>query len=162
MAKKLNGSAIEAFWSGTSFLLTCTVFQPVLGSFSTVFGRKPILILSLAFFGIGAIVAALANDFGVILVGRSIQGIGGGGILVLEEVIVTDMVPLRDRGKWMSVVSAVWALGTVVGPVLGRSTPDPSRTLLTCNQVADFLRMSPGDGFSGSTFLSSASERLWS
>ncbi|KAK7545625.1 major facilitator superfamily domain-containing protein [Phyllosticta citricarpa] len=119
MAKKLNGSAIEAFWSGTSFLLTCTVFQPVLGTFSTVFGRKPILILSLIFFGIGAIVAALANDFGVILVGRSIQGIGGGGILVLEEVIVTDMVPLRDRGKWMSVVSAVWALGTVAGPVLG-------------------------------------------
>lgn len=92
MAKVLKGTAIEAFWSGTSFLLTSTVFQPVLGSFSHIFGRKPLVFFSLALFTAGAIIAALAHDFTVILVGRSIQGIGGGGIICLTEIIVTDMV----------------------------------------------------------------------
>jgi MFS family permease len=111
MAKLLNGTAIEAFWSGTSFLLTSTVFQPVLGSFSNIFGRLPMVWLSLVLFGIGAIVAAVANNFTVILVGRSIQGIGGGGIITLTEIIVTDMVPLRLRGQWFSFISSAWAIG---------------------------------------------------
>jgi MFS family permease len=92
MAKLLNGSAIQAFWAGTSFLLSSTVFQPVLGSVSHIFGRKPVLFFSLIFFGVGAIVAAIANNFTVILVGRTIQGIGGGGVITLTEIIVTDMV----------------------------------------------------------------------
>ncbi|OCL11843.1 MFS general substrate transporter [Glonium stellatum] len=119
MAKVLKGTAIEAFWSGTSFLLTSTVFQPVLGSFSHIFGRKPLVFFSLALFTAGAIIAALAHDFTVILVGRSIQGIGGGGIICLTEIIVTDMVPLRERGKWFSFISSMWAIGTVTGPLLG-------------------------------------------
>jgi MFS family permease len=100
MARLLHGTALEAFWAGTSFLLTSTVFQPVLGNFSTIFGRKPIIFMSLALFGVGAIVAAVAKNFTVILVGRSIQGIGGGGIITLTEIVATDMVPLRERGKW--------------------------------------------------------------
>jgi MFS family permease len=118
MAKLLHGSAIQAFWSGTSFLLTSTVFQPVIGSFSSIFGRVPMLWISLAFFGAGAIVAAVANNFTVILVGRSIQGIGGGGIITLTEIIVTDMVPLRLRGKWFSFISSAWALGEFSTPCL--------------------------------------------
>jgi MFS family permease len=119
MAKVLGGSAIEAFWSGTSFLLTSTVFQPVLGSFSHIFGRKPLIYFSLALFTAGAIIAALANNFTVILVGRSIQGIGGGGIIALTEIVITDMVPLRERGKYFSLFSVMWAVGTVAGPLLG-------------------------------------------
>ncbi|KAF2459997.1 major facilitator superfamily domain-containing protein [Lineolata rhizophorae] len=119
MARALGGSALEAFWSGTSFILTSTVFQPVLGSFSHIFGRKPMIMLSLALFGAGAIIAAVADNFTVVLVGRSIQGVGGGGIIVLTEVVVTDMVPLRERGKWFSFISSMWAVGTVIGPLLG-------------------------------------------
>jgi MFS family permease len=119
MAKVLKGSSLEAFWTGTSFLLTSTVFQPVLGSFSGIFGRKPIIYFSLILFGIGAIVAAVAHSFTVVLVGRAIQGIGGGGIITLTEIVVTDMVPLRLRGQWFSFISAAWSLGTVVGPLLG-------------------------------------------
>jgi hypothetical protein len=111
MAKALGGSSIQAFWSGTSFLLTSTVFQPVLGSFSEIFGRKPMLFVSLALFGAGAIIAALAHDFDMILVGRSIQGVGGGGVITLTEIVVTDLVPLRIRGQWFSFVTSAWALG---------------------------------------------------
>ena len=81
IAQKLKGTAIEAFWSGTSFLLCSTVFQPAFGSFSNIFGRKPLILIALAFFTVGSIVPAVANNFTVILVGRSIQGIGGGGII---------------------------------------------------------------------------------
>jgi hypothetical protein len=119
MAKLLKGTAIEAFWSGTSFLLTSTVFQPVMGSLSDIFGRKPLIIFNAVLFAGAAIICALANDFTVILLGRSLQGIGGGGIICLTEVIVTDMVPLRERGKWFSFISSMWAVGTVVGPLLG-------------------------------------------
>jgi MFS family permease len=120
MAKLLHGTAIEAFWSGTSYLLTSTVIQPVIGSFSHIFGRKPLVLVSIAFFAVGIIIASVANNFTVILVGRSIQGIGGGGVVVMTQVVVTDMVPLRVRGKYFSFVSAMWALGSVTGPILGK------------------------------------------
>ena len=67
----------------------------------------------------GAIIAAVANDFTLILVGRSIQGIGGGGVTCLTEIVVTDLVPLRERGKYFSIFSAMWSIGTVTGPILG-------------------------------------------
>jgi MFS family permease len=150
MARVLGGSAIEAFWSGTSFLLTSTVFQPVIGSFSHIFGRKPMVFVSLAFFGAGAIVAAVANNFTVILVGRTIQGIGGGGVIVMSEIILTDMVPLRERGKWLSAINGMWSIGTVVGPLLGKSVCDNARLIRTdtrhrwrllpeCQLALDFL-----------------------
>lgn len=53
------------------------------------------------------------------LVGRCIQGIGGGGLVALTYVIVTDMVSLRDRGKWFGLISLQWAMGTIAGPLLG-------------------------------------------
>ncbi|CAE7202030.1 hypothetical protein HRS9139_06860 [Pyrenophora teres f. teres] len=119
LAKALGGSAIEAFWSGTAFLLTSTVFQPVLGFFSHIFGRKSLIYVSLVFFLVGSIVPALAENFTVILVGRSIQGVGGGGILCLTEMVIVDTVPLRERGNWLSFFGVMWAVGTVVGPLLG-------------------------------------------
>jgi len=77
------------------------------------------IFLSLTLFGLGAIIAAVANDFTVLLVGRSLQGIGGGGIITMTEIVVTDMVPLKVRGQWISFISSAWAIGTVSGPLLG-------------------------------------------
>ncbi|OCK72790.1 MFS general substrate transporter [Lepidopterella palustris CBS 459.81] len=119
VAKDLHGTAIEAFWSGTSFLLTATVFQPSFASLSHVFGRKPMILLALTFFTAGGIIAALSKDFAVLLVGRSVQGVGGGGISALTYVIVTDMVTLKERGKWFGLITMMWAFGSVVGPVIG-------------------------------------------
>lgn len=77
------------------------------------------IITGLVFFLIGAIVCAVANNFGTLLVGRSIQGIGGGGLIALTEIVVTDLVPLRMRGQWFGIISGMWALGSVSGPVIG-------------------------------------------
>ncbi|KAJ5183794.1 hypothetical protein N7492_001410 [Penicillium capsulatum] len=119
MAEELHGTAIEAFWSGTSFLLCSTVFQPSFASFSNIFGRRPMIIIALIFFCVGAIVAAVAKDFTYMLVGRSIQGVGGGGIIALSEVIITDLIPLRWRGQYFGILSAMWSVGSVTGPILG-------------------------------------------
>ena len=77
------------------------------------------VILALVLFTVGAILAALASNFTVLLVGRTIQGIGGGGIISLTEVLITDLVPLRERGTWFGYQSEVWAVGSVTGPIIG-------------------------------------------
>ncbi|MCJ1284408.1 hypothetical protein MMC26_003740 [Xylographa opegraphella] len=121
IAHDINGTAIEVFWAGTSFLLSSTVFQPILAMFSHISGRKPLVLVSLVLFTVGAIVAAVAQNFTVLLVGRSIQGIGGGGITVLSEIIVSDLVPLRHRGNWMGFLAMTWAIGSTAGPIVGGS-----------------------------------------
>ncbi|TKX20081.1 MFS transporter-like protein 140 [Elsinoe australis] len=119
ISKATNGTAIEAFWAGTSFLLTSTVFQPILANLSGIFGRKPFVLIALVFFLAGAIVAATARNMTQMLVGRSFQGIGGGGILVLIEILATDLVPLRQRPTYLGGVMSMWAIGSVAGPVIG-------------------------------------------
>ena len=115
----LGGSALEAFWSGTSFLLASTVLQPTVASLSSIFGRKYMVYLMIAFFAAGSLIAALAKNFSVLIAGRTIQGVGGGGIIVVTEIIVTDLVPLAFRATWLSTLSAMWSIGSVTGPLIG-------------------------------------------
>lgn len=130
----LHGTAIEGFWAGTSFLLTSTVFQPVFGSLSDIFGRKPLILLALLFFGVGAIMAAVAHgSMALMLAGRSVQGVGGGGVLVLTEIVVTDLVPLRFRGNYFSMIGAMWAIGSVSGPIVGGALADSWRWIFWLN-----------------------------
>ncbi|TQB69485.1 hypothetical protein MPDQ_001802 [Monascus purpureus] len=119
IARKLHGTAIEAFWAGTSFLLCSTVFQPHYAAFSHIFGRTPLIMVAVILFFVGVMLAALADNFTLLLVGRSIQGVGGGGILALTEIIITDLIPLRWRGQWQGIIAAMWSIGSVSGPVIG-------------------------------------------
>ncbi|KAL4931818.1 major facilitator superfamily domain-containing protein [Aspergillus undulatus] len=119
IAEDLDGTAIEAFWAGTSFLVASTVFQPTFAMFSDLFGRKWTLFTAVVAFTIGSILAGAAPNLKVLLGGRVIQGIGGGGIIALTEVLIADLIPLRERGKWMGFRALTWALGTVIGPIIG-------------------------------------------
>ena len=119
IAEKLHGTALEAFWAATSYLLTSTVFQPTIGALSDEYGRKWISIISGCLFLAGIIISGASNNFTVLLTGRTIQGIGGGGVEVLCQLIICDLVPLRLRGQWFGVISSMYAIGTVSGPLLG-------------------------------------------
>ncbi|KAH0539028.1 hypothetical protein FGG08_004422 [Glutinoglossum americanum] len=119
ISHSLNGSAIETFWAGTSYLLASTVFQPTLSALSDIFGRRELLLVSISLFTLGTVVACVATNFTQLLAGRSVQGIGGGGIIAMVLVIFTDIVPLRQRPKYISFVQMAWALGTVSGPLAG-------------------------------------------
>ncbi|KAL8849359.1 MAG: hypothetical protein Q9221_005657 [Calogaya cf. arnoldii] len=119
ITERLHGTALEAFWSGTSFLVASAVVQPVLGGLSHVFGRVQLVLTSALLFAIGSLIAALADNFAIILGGRTVQGLGGGGILALGEILITDLVPLSVRGSWLGFIGGIWAIGTVLGPLIG-------------------------------------------
>jgi MFS family permease len=120
LAADLKGSATDAFWAGTSYLLTSAVSQPIISSTSDIFGRRGMLMMSLFFFTLGTLLCApIAKNFTVLLLGRSVQGIGGGGIITLGQVIFADIVPLRQRPKYFSIVLGAWAIGSVLGPLIG-------------------------------------------
>ncbi|KAK3900575.1 major facilitator superfamily domain-containing protein [Staphylotrichum tortipilum] len=120
LAVDLGGTATDAFWAGTSYLLSCAVCQPFIAALSDIFGRKELLVSSVFLFTLGTILCApIAKNFPVFFVGRSIQGIGGGGIITMGQVIFADIVPLRQRPKYFSFVLGAWALGSVLGPLIG-------------------------------------------
>ncbi|KAL3461855.1 major facilitator superfamily domain-containing protein [Aspergillus heterothallicus] len=119
ISRDLGGTATEAFWAATSYLLTYAVLQPVVASVSDVFGRRSSLFVSVLLFTIGSLIACLAKNFACLLAGRTIQGIGGGGVMVLVLVIATDMIPLRYLPKYQGIVQIAWAIGTMSGPLIG-------------------------------------------
>ncbi|KAH8809000.1 major facilitator superfamily domain-containing protein [Xylogone sp. PMI_703] len=119
ISDELHGTGIEAFWVGTSFLLSATVSQPAFVSLSNLFGRKALLLSALSFFTAGCAIAGWASKFPTLLGGRSVQGIGAGGITALSSVLLTDLFTLRERGKWAGLVNLIWAIGTVSGPSIG-------------------------------------------
>jgi MFS family permease len=88
-------------------------------SFSHCFGRQSILLVTVVIFGVGAILCAISQDYTLMLVGRTVQGVGAGGFIGLTTVVITDMVPLRERGKYYAHISAVWAVGSTTGPIIG-------------------------------------------
>ena len=90
-------------------------------AFSSIFGRRPIMLFSCAVFGLGAILCGVSQNFTLMLIGRTIQGAGGGGFVAVVQVIITDMVPLRERAKYYALMSIVYALGGLVGPIIGGS-----------------------------------------
>ncbi|KAK6005961.1 hypothetical protein QM012_006371 [Aureobasidium pullulans] len=115
----IGGSAVEAFWAGTSYPLAQTALMLLWVSLSQCFGRRIIFLLTLCIFGIGAIIAAVAHNYTLLLLGRTVQGVGGGGFVGLTTVVITDLVPLRERGQFYALVSSVWALGSTTGPIIG-------------------------------------------
>ncbi|KAL5392877.1 hypothetical protein DPSP01_000572 [Paraphaeosphaeria sporulosa] len=119
IARSLHGNANETFWAGTSYLVTCAIFQPFIVSLSDAFGRRQLLFSSLLLFTIGTVLCCLAENFRTLLAGRSIQGVGGGGALSLVLVIMTDIVPLRQRPKYYSLIQLAWAVGLLSGPIAG-------------------------------------------
>ncbi|KAL3476720.1 major facilitator superfamily domain-containing protein [Aspergillus californicus] len=115
----IGASSIETFWLGTSFYLSSTVFQPLSCLLSDVFGRKTAILTSIAIFAIGSLVSGLSHAFANLIPGRCLQGLGAGSISVLSEVILTDIVPLRARGRWFGIIGIVTTLGFLCGPLIG-------------------------------------------
>ena len=76
-------------------------------------------ISAVIFFLAGSALATGSGSFEVLLSARSIQGFGGGGLLTLSEILIADLTPLRERGKWIGLLSMMWAVGCVCGPIVG-------------------------------------------
>lgn len=119
LASDLKGSSSEAFWTGTSYLLAHSVLQPFTASLSDIFGRREVLVPGIFFFLAGSVICGIADNFTIMLVGRVVQGVGGAIIIALSQLVFADLVPLRQRPKYFSLVLGAWAVGSLLGPLLG-------------------------------------------
>ncbi|KAJ1941792.1 hypothetical protein FBU59_003396, partial [Linderina macrospora] len=106
-------------WIATSFLLASTALQPLYGRLSDIFGRIETLMVGLLIFLVGSAVSGAATSINMLIAGRAVQGLGASSLISLVMVIVSDITIERDRGKFASVFGSVWAISSVLGPVLG-------------------------------------------
>ncbi|GAA2552743.1 EmrB/QacA subfamily drug resistance transporter [Neomicrococcus aestuarii] len=115
---ELNGVE-HMSWVITAFILASTIMMPIYGKLGDIFGRKPLLLFAISTFLIGSFIGAIAPDMNMLILARAIQGIGGGGLMILSQAIIADVVPARERGKYMGVMGGVFAFSSVAGPLLG-------------------------------------------
>ncbi|KAL9468331.1 hypothetical protein ACSS6W_010025 [Trichoderma asperelloides] len=118
IAEQLHGTTLQSFWAGIAFLLATVITQPLYTSMSDIYGRKPLFQIAFFLFTVGSIVFGLAPNMPAIISGRLIQGLGGGGMDVLSEIIVADMVALKDRPVYLGLMAIPIAVGSILGPSL--------------------------------------------
>jgi len=106
-------------WVITAYLLSSTAVAPVYGTLSDIYGRRAMIIVSMALFLIGSVLCAIAPNILTLILARALQGIGGGGILPLVQTVISDVVSPRERGQYQAYFSSVWVAAGIGGPVLG-------------------------------------------
>jgi len=106
-------------WIGSAFLLANSASIPSWGKVSDIFGRKPMLLVANVIFMVGSLIAALSTSIGMLITARAIQGIGGGGLVILVNITIGDLFSMRSRGAYYGMVGAVWAIASSVGPIIG-------------------------------------------
>ncbi|THW66304.1 MFS general substrate transporter [Aureobasidium pullulans] len=117
------GSELKALnnvsWIATAYFLTLTSFQPLYGKMSDIFGRKSCLLFAYLVFGLGCLACGLAQNMNQLIAARAFAGIGGGGMTTVVSILMSDAVPLRERGKWQGYVNIIYATGAGTGAPLG-------------------------------------------
>jgi len=106
-------------WVTTAYILASTIMLPIYGKLGDLVGRKYLFIGAIALFIIGSVIGGLAPDMSWLIGGRAVEGLGGGGLMILAQAIIADVVPARERGRYMGVMGGVFALASVAGPLLG-------------------------------------------
>ncbi|KAJ7836921.1 iron permease [Mycena olivaceomarginata] len=114
----LSGSAASA-WVGSSYTLASSALAPLTGNLANIFGRRPVMLGSILLFALGSALAGTAQSMEWLIVARTLQGMGGGGMNGLSSIIVADIVPLAERGAYQGFEKMMWASASGIGPILG-------------------------------------------
>ncbi|EGO00143.1 hypothetical protein SERLA73DRAFT_72881 [Serpula lacrymans var. lacrymans S7.3] len=114
-------------WVATSYGLASTALLPLSGGLAEIFGRRPIVLVSLVLFALGSALGGAAQSMNMLIAARTIQGSGAGGIFTLSQIILSDMVTLKERGTYSGLFGLTWALGGGIGPLVGGALAQPSR-----------------------------------
>ncbi|KAH9942964.1 MFS general substrate transporter [Amylocystis lapponica] len=106
-------------WIMTGYMITMTSFQPLYGKLSDVFGRKTCMICAYSIFAIGSLLCGFAGNMGQLIAARALAGVGGGAITTINAIVLTDVVPRRQRGTWQGLTSVTFYTGQGCGAPLG-------------------------------------------
>lgn len=106
-------------WVFSSFLLSQTALTVVFGKLADLYGRKPVMLIGIAIFLVGSVLAGFAWSMPAMIVFRLIQGIGAGAIQPVTLTIVADLYPARERGRIQGYLASIWAISAVLGPMVG-------------------------------------------
>jgi EmrB/QacA subfamily drug resistance transporter len=111
-------------WVATSYLLASTVTIPIYGKLSDIYGRRIFFILGMVIFLAGSALSGTSQDMTQLIIYRGIQGLGAGAMMPLAIAIIGDIFPPAERGKWQGLITAVFGLATIVGPIIGGAITD--------------------------------------
>ncbi|CAK5279000.1 unnamed protein product [Mycena citricolor] len=106
-------------WISTAYMMTLTSFQPLYGKLSDIFGRKSCLLFAYTIFALGCFCCSISQTMLQLILARGLTGIGGGGMSTVVSIIMSDMVPLRERGTWQGIMNIIYASGSAIGAPLG-------------------------------------------
>lgn len=109
----------QMLWVSMAFMLASTIMMPVYGKIGDLFGRKPLFMFAICCFLAGSVFALIADEMSTLILGRVLQGIGGGGMMTLSQSIIASVVPARERGKYMGIMGSAFAVSSVAGPLIG-------------------------------------------
>jgi EmrB/QacA subfamily drug resistance transporter len=113
------GGISKLSWVVTAYLLASTVVGPLYGKLGDLYGRKVVLQSAIVIFLAGSVLCGISQNMAELIVFRAIQGLGGGGLIVVTIAAIGDIVPPRDRGRYQGLFGAVFGVSTVIGPLLG-------------------------------------------
>src|SRR5579872_5638780 len=103
-------------WVVTAYLLAATAATPLFGKLSDIHGRRAIMLLAIVIFMVGSLVCALAPTISILVIGRSLQGIGGGGLIPIAQTVIADLLSPRERPMAQSYTSVVFMSASILGP----------------------------------------------
>ncbi|MCC9175254.1 MDR family MFS transporter [Arthrobacter sp. zg-Y179] len=113
------GGVEHQTWITTAYLLATTIVMPIYGKFGDVLGRRNLFLFAIVLFTAASVGCAFATDFWGFVIFRAIQGLGGGGLMILSQAIIADIVPADQRGKYLGPLGGIFGLSAVAGPLLG-------------------------------------------
>ncbi|MFG2560729.1 MFS transporter [Streptomyces sp. NPDC048496] len=106
-------------WAVTAYLLASTIGLPIYGKLGDLFGRKSVFQFAIVVFVVGSALAGWSRTMDELIAFRAVQGIGGGGLMIGVQAIIADVVPPRERGRFMGLIGAAFGLASIAGPLLG-------------------------------------------
>ena len=113
------GGLSRLTWVVSVFLLTSTIATPLYGKLSDMYGRRRLITVSITVFLAGSVLCGLAQSMTQLIVFRALQGVGAGGLVVLAQAMIGDMVSPRERGRYQGLFTSVFALSSLAGPLIG-------------------------------------------
>ena len=106
-------------WVVTAYVLAATIVMPLYGRLGDLVGRRPLFLAAIGLFLLGSVVGGFAQGMPELVVGRFVQGLGGGGMVITAQALVADVIPPRQRAAYLGVLGGVFAVSSVAGPLLG-------------------------------------------